>query len=121
MPRSALLLACLLAIVLISACETTQERTGQEAAAARIVASNCVTVVTVGSYQRPGKKIDLSGTYISSLENGENDWIRIFAIMRGIDDNIYYNTKSKKVVCGYETWSKLGLVFHVAPGKVNFR
>ena len=119
MLKSALVLGSILASVLLSACVTSQERTDQEEAAARIVATNCITRVSIGSYNRPDKKIDLSGVYIAGMSKGENDWVQIYAIMNEVDDNIYYNTNSKKVVCGAKTWSDLGLVFHVAPGKVN--
>ena len=111
--------ACVLAGALVSACATTQERSAQEENAARIVASNCVTTQTVGSYKRPNQKIDTSSVYVASITKGEKDWVRINAVIRGISGNIYYDLSSRKVVCGSENWENLGLVFHVAPGKVD--
>ncbi|MGB0683598.1 MAG: hypothetical protein ACPGOV_12860 [Magnetovibrionaceae bacterium] len=87
---------------------------GPEALRAKqVLAQNCIINRSSGDAVDTQRKIT-EDIIVYSVSYGEENWVSSDVSTRGLRDNIFYNLKTGKVVCGRRNWNDSGRVFERA-------
>ena len=91
----------------LTACQTASNLSSPEAELAkRITVTHCVIGTTDGTHFSDPSKIDVSGVWVHSLTERQDDWMAADLSFKAVRGNIYFNTRTGEVACGTDNWRR---------------
>lgn len=108
--KSLILVAMTATIFGVVGCQTTGSisnvTTPNAVRAKKIISRTCVTQTTTDGYTKPKNKrqFDDDETTIRFVSRGVDNWWRFGARVNKVYDEVYINTRTQAVACGYENW-----------------
>ncbi len=103
------IIGILSATLLVSACQTTNLVTAE----ADMYRGKILSICKIVTYQGDGSEVNprkaSQAIVITSITRGNGDWVRVGSNTAGFSDNVYHNTKSDRLVCGWRNWRKMNV------------
>lgn len=103
--------------LLLAACATSSDEISAEDVewAKEIIAGHCVLAASDGAGS-VSHTDSVGSMAIHEIVDGAEHWTRIEMSSKGVRGNVYYNTLSKRTVCGSQAWKDLGYRFEPIGG-----